>query len=265
MFESVKEAFNRQSEIFDEFEENNEILKRMRLIVREHLLRHLISGSCILELNAGTGIDAVFLAKNGFKVHAIDISEGMLSKLDMKISAIGLQDNVSSELLSFTELNKLPSKSFDYIFSNFGGLNCLDNLYKSTSHFSRILRPGGMLTLVIMPPVSPWEILLAFKGKFKLAFRRLHKYGTIANIEGIKFKTFYHSFRKLRHNLGGEFKLTELQGLASVSPPPSSDYFTKQHPELYKMLNRVDDAISHSFPFNRCADHYIASFEFKSK
>ncbi len=236
MLEEVKEAFNRQSEMFDQYEEQNEILKRLRTVVRKHLLRHIKNGDRILGLNAGTGIDAIYLAENGFQVHAIDLSEGMLNKLEAKINSYGLKDKISFELLSFTELDKLCKNNFDYIFSNFGGLNCVENLSEVTKHFNKILKPEGRLTLVIMPPLSLWEIALILKGKFNPAFRRLHKNGTEANIEGIKFTTHYHSLKNLRQALGYGFQLIEVQGLASVSPPPYADKFPKHHPRLYKHL-----------------------------
>ena len=262
MYNPVKEAFNRQSELFDAYEEKNEILKRMRRAVREHLLRHLRNGDCILELNAGTGMDAVFLAGKGFHVHAIDLSEGMLKKLEAKIILHSLQDNISFELLSFTELDKLHNKTFDYIFSNFGGLNCEDDLTKVIKHFRLLLKPGGTVTFVIMPPVCPWEIVLALKGKFSFAFRRLHGKGSMANIEGVKFRTYYHSLKKLKIAMGHEFRLIEAQGLAALSPPPYAVDFPDRHPALYKFLCVADERISHIYPFSRCADHYIATFKF---
>ncbi|MHB8579862.1 MAG: class I SAM-dependent methyltransferase [Ignavibacteriaceae bacterium] len=265
MFEPVKEAFDRQSEFFDEYEEHNEILKRLRLTVRGHLLRHVKNGDNILELNAGTGLDAVFLAHKGYKIHAIDIAEGMLNKLEKKINTPELRDKVSFELLSFTELDKLKVRNFDYIFSNFGGLNCVDDLNKVTKHFNNILKPLGKITLVIMPPFSLWELTLALKGKFKPAFRRLHKNGTTANIEGIKFKTYYYNLKEIKHALGKEFKLIEVQGLASVSPPPYFEDFPLLHPVLYKLFTLTDKYVSHIFPFNRCADHLILTFRFMPK
>jgi len=269
MFEEVKEAFNRQSGLFDDYESQNEILRWMRSAARGHILKYLKPGDKVLELNAGTGLDAVFLAEKGFTVHAIDISEGMLKKLSQKINRMKLQDKITFEELSYTELDKLKLKSnmlpFDFIFSNFGGLNCVADLRIVTKHFGQILKPGGKVCLVIMPPVSPWEIALALKGKFKPAFRRLHKGGITANVEGVKFQTYYHSLKKLKHALGKEFKLIEAQGLASISPPPYINNFPKRYPNIYKFLLSADKIFSHIFPFNRCADHYAATFEFKEK
>ncbi len=263
MFDPVKEAFSRQAEIFDSYEEGNEILKWMRLVTRKHLLRHLKENDEILELNSGTGLDAVFLAEKGFKIHCTDISYGMLKKLEEKIINSELKNLITFQALSFTELDRLSGKPFDYIFSNFGGLNCTKNLSEVFKHFTKLLKPGGRVTLVIIPPVCPVELALVFRGKFKTAFRRLHKNGVEVNVEGIKFTTYYHSLRNTIKALGPEFGVIEIQGLASISPPPYMINFPKRYPDAYKKLIKFDEKLSHVFPFNRWADHFIITAEYK--
>jgi ubiquinone/menaquinone biosynthesis C-methylase UbiE len=257
MFDPVKEAFTRQSEIFDKYEEGNDILKWMRSVTHAHVLRHLKRNDKILELNSGTGLDAVWFAGKGFRIHCTDISEGMLGKLHSKIYKFNLKDLVSYELLSYTELDKLTVKPFDYIFSNFGGLNCTGDLSSVFNKFSGVLNPGGRVTLVVIPQICIWELAHIIIGKFKTAFRRFHQNGVMANIEGIKFRTYYYSVSDVIKALGRDFKVIEIQGLASVSPPPYMINFPKLYPRLYRMLTRIDAKLSHVFPFNRCADHFI--------
>ena len=81
---TVGEAFSKQSHLFDAIEERNEILQWMRDQIHSHCLRYFKEGSRVLELNCGTGIDAVFFAENGMQVHATDIAEGMLNELEKK-------------------------------------------------------------------------------------------------------------------------------------------------------------------------------------
>jgi methylase of polypeptide subunit release factors len=52
----------------------NPILVWMRGLVRDIYLRNFKRGDRLLELNAGTGADAVFLAGRGIEVFATDIS-----------------------------------------------------------------------------------------------------------------------------------------------------------------------------------------------
>lgn len=262
-FKLVSEAFSRQAKIFDKYEEENKILQWMRFITREHLMRHLKESSEILELNSGTGLDAVYLAEQGFYVYCIDIAEGMLKKLKEKISCRGLEGKISVQNLSYTNLEKLKGKQFDHIYSNFGGLNCANDLSPIFDNFKKVLKPGGKVTLVIIPPICPWEIALIFKGNFFTAFRRLHKKGITTNVEGVKFQTYYFSVKQTIRALGKDYKLIELQGLASFSPPPYMNNFPERLPGIYQILTKLDEKFSGYFPFNRWADHFILTAEYK--
>ncbi|PIW69522.1 MAG: hypothetical protein COW08_06700 [Ignavibacteriales bacterium CG12_big_fil_rev_8_21_14_0_65_30_8] len=262
-FDLVKKAFSNQSEIFDKLDEQNMILKWMREIIYKHVKKYLRKNDSILELNAGTGIDSVYFAKLGHKIHCTDISEGMVEKLNNKIKSQKLNSLITSQLLSFTELNKLKGKSFDYIFSNFGGLNCTQDIKQVISQFRSLLNKNGRLTLVILPKICPWELLLLFKGNFKVAFRRLARKGVYANIDGYKFKTYYYSVSDIKKALMNEYKILKIQGLAAISPPPYLEKYSYKYPYIYKKLTFLDEKLSHIFPFNRWADHFIITAELK--
>ncbi|MCX6152419.1 MAG: class I SAM-dependent methyltransferase [Ignavibacteriales bacterium] len=118
MFNKISEAFSRQSEFFDDYEGTNEILKWMRSVTHEHLLRHLRTDDKILEINSGTGIDAIYLANKGYKIHCTDISDGMLNKIRQKIYEHKLENLISYQLLSFLDLDKLEGNYFPNIFFN---------------------------------------------------------------------------------------------------------------------------------------------------
>jgi len=137
-------AFSGQSGVFDAQYAGNAIVAYKRQRVREHLLRLAQPGGRILELNSGTGDDAVFLAAQGFRVHATDISEGMQQMLQKKIHDYHLNNRVTTELCSFTRLDALKDRGpYDVIFSNFGGLNCTSELEKVLKDLPGLLKPGG--------------------------------------------------------------------------------------------------------------------------
>jgi ubiquinone/menaquinone biosynthesis C-methylase UbiE len=262
LFEDVKEAFTRQSSVFDHNQESNPILVWMRKQVRDHVMNFLRKGDRILEINAGTGLDAVYFAEKGFNIHATDYSPGMIEKLKEKTGAGNLSDKITFEQCSFTELNRINKGKFDYIFSNFGGLNCIPDLTTVTQHFPDLLNRNGRITLAIMPPVCPWEILLALKGNFKTAFRRLRKNGTTAHIEGVYFKSFYHTPSKVIKALGSDFRKLKLRGLASFTPPPYMENFPKRFPRLFGFLNKLDESFCNYFPWNSCGDFFIVTAEY---
>src|SRR5690606_38309793 len=104
--------------------------------------------SIILELNCGTGLDAIYFAEHGHFVLATDISQGMLQQLDKKISEQNLHGKIITQHSSFHDIDKIQNKKFDHIISNFGGLNCTDNLQDVLLKLSPLLNDNGKITLM---------------------------------------------------------------------------------------------------------------------
>ncbi len=256
--DNINAAFSKQSSHFDEDDCTNSVLQQWRKKIYAHIDQFLKPNSTILELNAGTGIDAVRLASRGHRVHATDLSDGMIAQLEKM--AIAWSEKITVQQISFQNLSEVNGK-FDFVFSNFGGLNCADDLTKVAHELPRLLNPGAYLTWVIMPPVCPWELSWILKGQFKKAFRRL-KGKTTAHLESEFFTTYYHSLRDVKSALGPRFMLLMAEGLGIFSPPPAAANFVKDHPMVTQFLNRLDQLFHKNFPFNRCGDHIVVSFRF---
>ena len=158
----------------------------------------------------------------------------------------------------------LKGELFDYVFSNFGGLNCQSDLSCITRELHTLLKPGGYVTWVVMPPVSLWELAWGFKGNWKQAGRRLSQNGATAHLEGEYFKTYYHSLPSIRQKFGTDFLLIQVESLGNFSPPPSHLDFADRHPFLYSFLKMLERVTGRIFPFNRFGDHLIATFQRKS-
>jgi len=255
-------AFSRQSVVFDEYDAGNTIIQYKRKRVREHVLRHLPASGSILELNSGTGEDASFFAGQGYRVHATDISMGMQQQLKEKVLRLGLTDKVTAELCSFNSLGDLKEKGpYDLIFSNFAGLNCTNRLDEVLASFAPLVKPGGLVTLVILPRFSLWETLMVFKGKFRTAFRRLlSSRGAKSHVEGVHFKCWYYSPSYVKRHLAPEFDLLDLEGLCTIVPPSYIEHFAEKRPALYKWLCGMEDRLKSSWPWRSIGDYYIISF-----
>lgn len=260
--DNVNRAFTLQSSNYDNYDKENPTLTWMRQQVRKHMLKFLRLNDKILELNSGTGIDAEFFAKKGFTIHCTDLADGMIEQMKKKFSANNLSDRITVQQCSFTELDKFSNNKFDFIFSNFGGLNCIPDLRESTKFFPSLLNKNGRVCLVMLPPVCPWEIVQLFRGKVKFAFRRFKKEGTLANVEGIKFMTYYFSSSQVIKALGPQFKLLRSESLGFFTPIPQMEKIPKNFPGLAKILNKIDENISAIFPFNRFGDHIIITAEY---
>jgi ubiquinone/menaquinone biosynthesis C-methylase UbiE len=236
---AVNKAFSAQSAHYDEDDKANRVINDLRQQVYRHVARFMKENSRVLELNAGTGIDATHFTSQGHSVLATDLSDGMVNELRRK--------KIETRQLSYENLDHVKEQ-FDYVFSNFGGLNCIDDLKKVTRHLPELVKANGYVTWVIMPPVCLWEIAA-------MTFRRFKKNGVMAHIDGHYFRTWYHSLNDIREAFGEEFKFVESEGLAALSPPPhKTDFFA------YDLSRKIDGALNRTFPFNRWADHIIVTF-----
>jgi len=255
------EAFSKQSGIFDQLYAENTIVSYKRQRVRRHVLQYLRRSGTILELNSGTGEDALFFAKMGHHVHATDISEGMQRQLMKKVELSSMGRMISNERCSFTELQQLQHKGpYDHIFSNFAGLNCTGELDKVISSFSPLLKPGGRVTLVILPKFCLWEFLLIFKGKFRTAFRRLwSKNGRKAHVEGTYFTCWYYNPSYVINRMKNSYELLSLEGLCTFVPPSYIEGFAEKHPLAYKFLKKAEEKFGKSWPWKYMGDYYIIS------
>ncbi len=258
----VSEAFSNQSEIFDKLDKANKLTEHLRNIYRSEIDKQAKPGSNILELNCGTGIDSIYFARQGHYLLSTDNAEGMLKKLQSKIDEEFLEEHIDAQRCSFTQLGLLADRKFDYIISNFGGLNCTDRLDKVLMQFSDRLNAGGKVTLVIMPKVSPWELVMVLKGKFKTAFRRFKKH-TPARVEGVHFSVYYYNPSYVKKVLEDDFDVLTLRGIYFAVPPEFYERFVERYPRLYKMLQRIENVLGKTFPFTYCCDHYMITLQKK--
>jgi ubiquinone/menaquinone biosynthesis C-methylase UbiE len=174
--------------------------KAQRNLVWDVLDRYYQSfdGVSILEVNCGTGVDALKFAKGGAHLLATDISPEMVNVTHKKI---GEYPKASTRVLDLNQIEEVE-EDIDLIFSNFGGLNCLNE--QELRHFiiegSKKLKSNGLFVLVIMPRNTVWESLY-FSAKFSFgkAFRRMNKQGVQANVDGKNVHTYYYNPRFFDH------------------------------------------------------------------
>jgi ubiquinone/menaquinone biosynthesis C-methylase UbiE len=264
--QNAETAFTNQSGVFDQIYAADTIINYKRSRVRGHVLQFLPPNSAILELNSGTGEDALFFAGLGHKVHATDISTGMQQALKSKVAANKMEQSISAENCSYTQLDQLQNRGpYDLIFSNFAGLNCTGELHKVLSSFDGLLKPNGTVTLVMLPKFCLWETLLVFKGKFRTAFRRLFSNrGRKAHIDGVYFKCWYYNPSFIIKRLKHQFDLLAVEGLCTLVPPSYIEGFAEKNPAMYEFLKIKEDKLKSRWPWKYVGDYYIISVRKKS-
>jgi len=209
----------------------------------------------ILELNCGTGADAIAFANLGHNVIATDISESMInvakSKNHPKNVSFNIQDINTISLDTF-------NKKFDLIFSNFGGLNCISKsqLASFIEKSADLLNPNGKLVLVIMPKNTLWERLyFSLKGDFKKAKRRNTNASINANVDGISVKTWYFNPEDILSLTQNHFIKKMVKPIGVTIPPSYLENSILGKKPLLSIFKSIDRLITGEF-WAKYADHF---------
>jgi ubiquinone/menaquinone biosynthesis C-methylase UbiE len=216
----------------------------------------------ILEINCGTGEDALWFAQKGHHVIATDASEGMIKRANSKVQI----PNSKFRICAFDKLNEeFSNKKFDVIFSNFGGLNCIDDvkLKKLSADLFSLLKPCGKFIAVMMGRKCLWEqFYFLLKLNFKKAFRRLSKKGVDAALGSQIQRTFYYSPGEFKKITETEFRVRVTKPVGIIIPPSYLESFFRNKTRLLKILNFKESFLSFSFLSN-FADHYFIALQKK--
>ena len=238
--------------------------KLQRKFVYRHLSKILAENQfkSILEINCGTGEDAIWLAQKGFYVTASDISEKMIAIASAKNNI----KNLNFKQLDINDMsNTFIKEKFDLIFSNFGGLNCLSEIQLELffKNASQTLTEKGKLVLIIMPKNSLWEqVYFLMKGKFNSAFRRKKK-SAIANVDGEKVITYYYNPKETITLADHYFKFKQQNPIGFFIPPSYLEPFFKNKPNLIFFVTALERKITTRSFLAKYADHYLIAFEKK--
>ena len=262
--DKVAEAFDAIAERFDQSFESSPVIQRLRKRVYNVIGSLVPQGSSILDMNCGIGIDAAFLGKQGYNVVGIDISTKMIEQAKRKLESD--RHNVEFYVSSFEHIVQLPSHRYDLILSNFGGLNCTNNLHTVAEQIGLATRQGGFFVGVVMPRFCIWETVSGLThGRWDYAFRRLRKGIPATGFSEKSFSVYYHSPRRVISAFRPWFVVERVCGLSIFSPPPSASSFIKKHPRLTTLLERLD-ALVERFPLERSmGDHFMIVLRKKAK
>ncbi|TDW76143.1 class I SAM-dependent methyltransferase [Kribbella pratensis] len=105
----------------------------------------------VLELGAGHGRDALFLARQGFSVHATDFSEAALDQLRLEAQREGLDDRVTAALHDVRDPLPPADATVNAVFANLL-LNMAfspSELRSLVAEIHRVLCPGGIFVYAV--------------------------------------------------------------------------------------------------------------------
>lgn len=252
-------AFDDYAAGYDRHFTASAIGRAQRKQVWRALLPQLKDKMSILEINCGTGEDAIRLASLGHEVLATDQSGAMIRESEAKKAAIAPLPFLQFLQADFMALPKvLNGRQFQLIFSNFGGLNCIspeDNRQLAAS-FHEFLHPGGLLFLVFMSRRCWWEQLyFYFKGEAKTARRRKEPGPLQARISGNKLDVWYYSPSLVETLYEPWFSRMGLSPIGLFIPPSYLEPLFARRRRVLALLDILDALLGFSFLAGR-ADHF---------
>jgi ubiquinone/menaquinone biosynthesis C-methylase UbiE len=233
--------------------------RTLRRAVWGWLDRAFAPGERVLELNCGTGEDAMHLATRGVRVLATDGSSAMLDRARAKISEAGLERSIELRRLEIERLEDLTATGpMDGAFSNFGGLNCVADLPRAARALAALLKPGARVVLCLMGPVVPWEwAWFLAHGRASRALRRLGSAGVAWR--GITVR--YPSIRTVRQAFAPGFFARRVGGLGVLLPPTYAEGWARRHPRFVEQLDRWERRIEGWPLVASLGDHYLLELE----
>lgn len=142
----------------------------MRHILWKHYARLIRSEDRILDVGCGTGADALFLARRGVRVTAIDVSRQMIERLQGAAEREGLAGQIETRIMDYEDLGIWEPETFDAVISAFAALNTTPDLARFARNAARLLRTDGLLLVHLLNGFSLWDRLrLASRGRWSAA------------------------------------------------------------------------------------------------
>ena len=218
-------------------------------------------GDNLLELNCGTGLDAMHLSRRGVRVTACDISHAMIDQARQSARSLVEVPTPDFRVLPTEQLHTLEHVDlFDGAFSNFSGLNCVADLHSVSRELGCMLKPGATMVLCMLGKFVPWEIawFLAHGNPAK-ALRRFR--GTaLFKDHADALRVHYYSRREIISAFGTKFRLQGYRGMGFFLPPTYMDSWADRFPILTTALGRADAIVGGLPPFRSAAGFILLHF-----
>jgi SAM-dependent methyltransferase len=196
-------------------------------------------GERILDIGCGTGEDAAHFEARGVQVYATDASPAMVQ--------VARERGVTATVCDAEGLGRV-GRSFDGAISNFGALNCVENLPAVAVSLAALVRPGGRVAICLLGRFCAWETLYyGVRLEWGKAFRRWRG----ARYQEITVR--YPAAAEIRAAFAPDFELRRWTGIGLLVPPS----YVKVPAALVHVLAACDRFLARLPLLRAMADHSL--------
>ncbi len=255
----TRAAFDSVANAYDAQVDGHAILDWMRAHLRAAVAARIPPGAHLLDLGCGTGLDADFLGRRGYRVTAIDWSPEMTARTAGRIAHAGLSERVSVHRLGIHQLADWTVPPFAGIYSDLGPLNCVPDLGVALRAAAAILRPGGWFVASLLGRTCPWEILFfGLQGQWRRARIRYSADAVPVPLNGRRVWTRYHAPREVVPLLrDAGFELRSLRTLGLIVPPPYLLRSIGRRRPFLHALQTIEDRVAGWPGIRQWGDHFL--------
>jgi ubiquinone/menaquinone biosynthesis C-methylase UbiE len=255
----TQDAFDSVAADYDGPRGNNALIQDMRREMWHWLDNTFATGSRLIDLGCGTGLDAIRMARLGHYVTATDWSPEMVRRTAERAQREQLDDRVRALAIGAQELERLgEDATYDGAYSDLGPLNCVPDLARVAGECARLLKPGGALVFTVIGRVCPWEIAYyLFQGRWGRLKVRFARAFTPVGMNKHTIWTHYYEPRRFYRAFERDFSLEHYRGLCLFAPPPYLAWVREKYPRCYESSWRLDRHVA-GWPLLRAmGDHFL--------
>jgi SAM-dependent methyltransferase len=253
-------AFDSMASFYDRSFTGSLIGRAQRNAVWRVLGETFFAGDRILELNCGTGEDAIFLGRRGVSLVGYDASKRMIEVANRRLQDENALLDITFEVQATEELGSIGGP-FDGVLSNFSGLNCIKDLRPTAVNLAALTVPGATAIFCLSTRFCAWEsIYYGLMCHLRKATRRWSG-TTLARLEGVQLPVYYPTVTQIQRTFSPFFRLTAMKGIGVLVPPSYVEGWAQRHRRVFRILEGFDRTVSQWPVFRIIGDHVLLVFE----
>jgi 2-polyprenyl-3-methyl-5-hydroxy-6-metoxy-1,4-benzoquinol methylase len=249
--DTVARAYDAVAPTYDELLVKNPVATWMRARLWAHFGAVFPPHARILDITAGTGVDACFLAARGFHVTALDASPGMIAELQKAAARQSM--SIDARVLPAERLSELEAREFDGVISTFGGLNTIVDMPRLARDLHQCVKPAAKVIFHALNSFCFWERAAALVRKPRRA-----RNADILIGEHVVHHRFYNPFALWREAFAAYFVPRRVYALSVVAAPALVHRFPRAAPALFAL----DRVAGRAFPAS--GDFFVMELESKN-